>query len=335
MKACVLHAIGDLRLEDVPAPVPGEGEVLIRVGACGVCGSDLPRVFVKGTYRFPTVPGHEFAGTIADVGAGVDSSLVGRLAAVFPLLPCRSCAMCREGQFALCSDYGYLGSRSNGAFAEWVCAPVWNLVLAPSGVSIEEAAMTEPAAVALHALHQGELNSGDKVAVIGAGPIGLLCALWARALGARDIVVTDVDGAKRKFAQEIGFSSRESPGDHDFDLVVEASGSANGCAAAIMATAPRGRLVLMGNPGGDMMLPQDVYWTILRREMRLVGTWNSQFASSAADEWHTVLDAMATKCLDVTPLISHRIGLGDLPKMLMGMRDRTVATHKVLVVNPL
>jgi L-iditol 2-dehydrogenase len=193
--------------------------------------------------------------------------------------------------------------------------------------------MTEPGTVALHALHQGELKSGDRVAVIGAGPIGLLCALWARALGARDILVTDVDAVKRKFAQGIGLSSQEIPGDQNFDLVVEASGTASGCAAAIMATAPRGRLVLMGNPGGDVPLQQDVYWTILRRELRVVGTWNSQFASSSADEWHMVLDAMATKCLDLTPLISHRIGLAELPKMLVGMRDRTVATLKVLVVN--
>ena len=104
MQACVLHAVGDLRCDQVKKPAPGAGEVLVRVGACGVCGSDIPRVFKTGTYRFPLIPGHEFAGEIVAVGSDVDPSMMGKRATIFPLIPCRKCAMCAIGEYALCAD---------------------------------------------------------------------------------------------------------------------------------------------------------------------------------------------------------------------------------------
>ena len=170
MKACVLHAIGDLRTEEVTVPVPGPGWVLVKVAACGVCGSDIPRVFEKGTYRFPLIPGHEFAGVVDAVGEGVDAARIGQRAAVFPLVPCMRCAMCAVGAYAQCADYDYLGSRCDGAFAEYVVAPEWNLVPVPDGLSLEEAAMCEPAAVAAHALRQAKIDLGATVAIFGAGP---------------------------------------------------------------------------------------------------------------------------------------------------------------------
>ncbi|MBN8526543.1 MAG: alcohol dehydrogenase catalytic domain-containing protein, partial [Planctomycetes bacterium] len=167
MKAAVLHAIGDLRVEQIATPIPGPGEVLVRIASCGVCGSDVPRVFSKGTYHFPTVCGHEFAGTVAsacDLAAGTPVT-------VFPLLWCGKCPECERGAYARCEDYGYLGSRSDGGFAEYVVAPRRNLLPLPAGVSLEEGAMTEPAAVALHAVRRSGLQAGESVAVFGAGPI--------------------------------------------------------------------------------------------------------------------------------------------------------------------
>ena len=151
MQALVLHGVGDLRLEAVPRPDPEPGSrgVLVRIGSCGVCGSDIPRIFSKGTYSFPTVCGHEFAGTVEAVAAGIDTVAPGDRVAVFPLLWCGECGPCREEKYAQCVDYDYLGSRCDGAFAEYVTAPPANLVPVPDGVSLEEAAMTEPAAVAL------------------------------------------------------------------------------------------------------------------------------------------------------------------------------------------
>ena len=190
MDALVLHGIGDLREEQVGVPEPKVGEVRVKIGYCGVCGSDIPRCFVKGTYHFPTVPGHEFAGIIDALGEGVDGFEVGQPVAVFPLLWCGKCEACERKAYAQCSDYDYLGSRSDGAFADYVTAPTANLIPVPDGVSLREAAMAEPAAVARHAVQRaGEMKDGESVAVFGAGPIGLMVAQWARAAGGDTIMV--------------------------------------------------------------------------------------------------------------------------------------------------
>ncbi|MBM3498400.1 MAG: zinc-binding dehydrogenase, partial [Armatimonadetes bacterium] len=202
MTAAVLHAPGDLRVERVPVPEPAEGQVLIRVGACGVCGSDVPRVMTKGTYSFPLIPGHEFAGTIAAVGPRVRGWREGDRVAVFPLIPCNRCEPCAMRWYEMCESYDYLGSRCNGAFAEYVAAPAWNLLKLPKGVSLECAAMTEPAAVARHGLERVGVVPEDTVAIFGAGPIGIMLAQWAAAMGASPVFLTDVrtdkiDAARR------------------------------------------------------------------------------------------------------------------------------------------
>lgn len=342
MKACVLHGVGDLRYEDAATPEPREDEVLIRVGACGVCGSDIPRVFEKGTYSFPTIPGHEFAGTVVAAGGETGREMIGRRVAVYPLIPCRECFACRQGEYQLCGKYDYLGSRSDGAFAEYVRAPVWNLVPIPPEVSMDEAAMTEPAAVALHALRQGEMKSGDTAAVVGAGPIGLLVALWARAEGAGEVLIFDVDGARLDTARTLGFDALCNPRKADADafvaerteigcdIAIEAAGTSSALALALQCARPMGMVVALGNPAGDMILAQEAYWAILRKQLRLVGSWNSSFGEGPRNEWRTVLDAMASKRLDVRPLITHRVDLRTLPKMMGSLRDKSVNAIKVL-----
>jgi L-iditol 2-dehydrogenase len=346
MKACVLHAVGDLRYETVPDPEPRRGEAIIRVGACGVCGSDIPRIYSKGTYSFPTIPGHELAGTVAIVGEGVDEALVGKRVAVFPLIPCRHCEMCEAGEYALCSDYDYIGSRCDGGFAELVRAPAWNLLPVPDVVSIEEAAMTEPAAVALHALRRAGMSASESVLIVGAGTIGVIVALWARILGASKILLVDIDRRKLEFARSLGF---ENVADAEagnltewvngltgsgVDFSVEAAGNAAAVDRCLRATRPMGRVVLLGNPAGDMALAQHAYWTILRRQLTLIGTWNSVYRPTRASEWSMVLEHMASGKLNLRPLITHRVGLQTLSDVLGQMRDSAVFANKVMYVGP-
>ncbi|MCC6694916.1 MAG: galactitol-1-phosphate 5-dehydrogenase [Candidatus Hydrogenedentes bacterium] len=346
MQACVLHAIGDLRHEKVADPQPQSGEVLLRVGACGVCGSDIPRVFTKGTYRFPTIPGHELAGIVEATGPGVDPSLIGRRAAVFPLIPCRACPMCEKGEYAHCADYDYLGSRCDGGFAEYVRVPLWNLLFLPANVSVEEASLTEPAAVAVHALRQAGIDVGDRVLILGAGPIGLMVGMWAKAWGAGRVMLVDIDAAKLNFARALGFADVCNSAEDDLaawvsdltgggaDLVVEASGSAAALEQCMLTAKVFGNVVLMGNPVGNMSLSQQAYWAILRKQLKLHGTWNSSYSNIARSEWQLTLDFMASGRLDVKPLITHRIGLDALFDRLQAIRDRTEFSNKVLYVNP-
>ncbi|MBI3117695.1 MAG: galactitol-1-phosphate 5-dehydrogenase [Candidatus Hydrogenedentes bacterium] len=343
MKAQVLHAIGDLRLEEVPTPMPREGEVLLRVGACGVCGSDIPRIFSKGTYRFPTIPGHEFAGTVVAAGKGVSGLLVGSRAAVFPLIPCRQCGPCSIGAFAQCENYDYLGSRSDGAFAEHVRVPAWNLLPLPPDLSLEEAACVEPAAVAAHALRRAQVDLGDSVLIFGAGPIGLLVALWAQLWGAAKVLVVDVDVERLRFARKIGFlhlfDARGDVGDwvrkkteRGADIVVEASGSAPALENCMRCVRTFGKVVLLGNPAGGMALSQDSYWAILRKELTVVGSWNSVYNDTPRNEWKLAIDAMASGKLDVKRLITHRTTLDGLWDHLLMMRDRSPFSNKVMLI---
>ena len=345
MKACVLHAIGDLRCEEVTTPEPRMGEVRVRIGACGVCGSDIPRVFTKGTYHFPTIPGHEFAGTVDAVGPGVDASWLDKRVAVFPLIPCRRCEACEIGAYAQCSDYDYLGSRRDGAFAEYVCAPIWNLLEVPADVSIEAAAMAEPAAVAAHALHQAGIGLGDAVLIFGAGPIGLMLGKWAQLWGAGKVLLADIDVQKLRFARQQGFVHLFDVTSGDVgewvrhrigrgaDVCIEGSGSSAAFEQCMRCTRPFDAVVLMGNPAGPMQLSQEAYWAILRNELRIAGTWNSVWAEMPRNEWALALDFMASGKLEVAPFITHRVSLDTLPATLGMMRDRSEFFNKVMYVN--
>lgn len=343
MKAAVLHAVNDLRVESIPTPKPGPGEALVKIGSCGVCGSDVPRVFVKGTYHFPTVCGHEFAGTVA----GGDGLAVGTPVTVFPLLWCGKCPECERGEYARCLDYGYLGSRSDGGFAEYVVAPLRNCLPLPKGVSVEEGAMTEPAAVALHAVKRSGLKAGETVAVFGAGPIGLMVAQWARALGAARVLVFDVAPRSLELARNLGFSEvfdskakdpvkqvEELTAGRGADVTLEAAGVPATFTAAVGAAAAGGRVVMLGNPSGDVTLPAKLISQMMRRELALLGTWNSSYsATGLPDDWRTVLAAVAAGTVKLKPLITHRFGLDDTLKGLSVLKDRKEFVSKVLI-NP-
>lgn len=351
MAALVLHGIGDVRHQRIPKPrlaegaEGAEGKVRVRIGFCGVCGSDLPRIFDKGTYSFPTVCGHEFAGIVEECGAGVETFSPGDAVVVFPLLWCGRCPACEQGNYVQCGDYDYLGSRSDGAFAECVVAPKENLIRVPEGVTLEEAAMTEPAAVALHALRRiGTSLVGKTVAIFGAGAIGLMAAHWARIMGAAAVLLFDIVAAKLALAKRLGFQ-------HAFDakqdavavvnahtagkgvhVAVEAAGVPQTYRDALGSVRHGGSVVLLGNPIADVTLPATLISQLMRREVTLLGTWNSDYSTAGNDDdWRAVLQAMASGQLSLAPLITHKVPLADGIDMLHKMRDKREFYAKVLI----
>jgi L-iditol 2-dehydrogenase len=346
MNALVLCAVGDLRLQAIPRPPVPPGWVLVRVGFCGVCGSDIPRIFVKGTYHFPTVCGHEFAGTVEQLGEGVSGVAVGERVAVFPLIWCGKCPACEKGQFVQCADYDYFGSRRDGAFAQYVAVPRQNLLKVPAGVSLEEAAMTEPAAVALHALKRaGAAIVGKTVALFGAGPIGLMAAQWARSMGASDVLLFDIIPAKLDLARRLGFrsafNSREQDpvktvaqltGGQGAHVAIDSAGVPQTLIQAMTVARRGGHVVLLGNPSGDVTVPAPLLSQLMRREVTLVGTWNSDYSATGnEDDWRTALSAMAGGCLDLKPLITHNVGLDQAAATLRMMKDNREFYAKVLI----
>lgn len=325
MKAAVLTQTNTLVIEERPMPVRGEDEVILRVGAAGICGSDLPRVFAGKVYHFPLVLGHEFAGEIVDAA---DPALIGTRAAVFPLLPCRKCAMCEAEEYPLCADYDYYGSRRDGAMEEYLAVKLWNLIPVPDGVSMEEAAMCEPAAVARHAIMRARLTGGERVLVYGAGPIGLMLGQWALSMGAASVAYADIDARKLAFAEELGFARRDEG--TKYDVVIEGAGHPSALEGAIASAAPFGRLVLMGNASRDMDIPQAVYQQILRRQLTLAGTWNSSY-NSRVNDWRASLEAMASGALNAKALISHKFALEQVREAFDLMGDRANFYCKVMI----
>ncbi len=327
MKAAVLHAVGDLRYEDVPMPKPKEGEVLLKVMAAGVCGSDIPRVFEKGTYHFPTIPGHEFAGLIVDG----NQELVGKKAAVFPLLPCRSCPSCEVGEYANCYNYDYYGSRRDGGFAEYLAVDKRNLIIVDDSTSYACASLIEPGAVARAAVRRLEIALGDLVVIWGAGPIGLIAAQWARLAGAREVRVVDISPEKLEFAAKFGFMPYDRERDGMCDCAIEGTGASSALNAAVLALKPHGRMILMGNPMRDMTLPQSTYSQLLRKELTLRGTWNSSY-NQQINDWTATAEAMRTGAVKYEELITHRYKLSDCNRALEMMRDRGEFYTKVTFV---
>lgn len=345
MEAIVLHAVSDLRLEQVAVPELRPGCVRVRIGFCGVCGSDIPRCFVKGTYHFPTICGHEFAGTIDACGPEVDDFQPGDRVTVFPLLWRDDHPACEQGKYAQSDGYDYLGSRSDGAFSEYIIAPVRNLIRVPDNVSLEEAAMTEPASVALHAVRRGNVRLGDTVAVFGLGPIGMMVAQWVRSMGAAKIALFDILPEKLELARKLGFTSvydsrttqpeeaiNELTGGRGVHVAIEAAGVPPTLLAALQVTRRAGRVVLLGNPAADVTLPAPLLSQVMRREVDLHGTWNSEFSVFGDDDdWRTALEAMANGTLDLKPLITHRVPLASGIDALKMMRDQSEFYSKVLI----
>lgn len=347
MKAYVLRNIGKLGMEDVPRPVPGEKEVLVSVKAAGICGSDIPRIYQTGTYSYPLIPGHEFAGVVAETGRSVDSFWLGKRVGVFPLIPCGQCRSCVDRQYELCRHYGYLGSRTAGGFAEYVNVPEWNLIELPDNVAFEQAAMLEPMAVAVHAMRRADILPDSTVAVCGLGTIGQLLSMFLTEAGVRSLLLIGNKPYQSKIVSDLGLnencycdSSRtdagswieERTGGNGADVFFDCVGRNEVLELAVEHTVGGGTVMLVGNPASHMELGRQTYWKILRNQLTVRGTWNSSFLHEPADDWHFALDRVERGVLHPELLITQRFGMDGLMGGFELMRDKRESFVKVMMI---
>lgn len=325
VKSANLHAINDLRYEDTPFPECGDDEVLVEVRSCGICGSDIGRVYAKGTYHFPTVIGHEFAGRVL---YDPQNELTGMNVSVFPLLPCFNCKSCQEESYATCESYDYYGSRRDGGMTECLAVKKWNLLIMPDNLTFDEGAMCEPVSVARHATLKLDITPGDNVFISGAGPIGLIAGQWAKKYGANDVYYIDIDKDKIEFAKTLGFKKYTKG--VTIDCFIEGTGHSDALKKCLEVIKPHGRAVFMGNPAGDVTMTQDTYWHILRKEISISGTWNSSY-SDIQNDWQESLDAMASGEINVKPLITHRFPLSECNTAFEMMKNRSEFYNKVIL----
>lgn len=321
MRSIVIHKAKDLRIEETEVQTPNAGEVLVRIATGGICGSDL-HYYNHGGFgtikvKEPMILGHEVSGYIEEVGPEVEDLAVGDLIALSPSRPCNECQYCLEGKQNHCENMRFYGSAMpfphiQGAFREMIVADASQCVKA-EGLTSGEAAMAEPLSVCLHATRRAGDMLGKKVLITGSGPIGTLSVLAARAAGAAEIVVTDLEDQALSYASKVGANKTINmltqaseldvykEGKGYFDVLFECSGAAPALAAGISVMRPRGIVMQLGL-GGDMSIPMQA---LTAKELDLRGSFrfHEEFAMS--------VKLMQQGQIDVKPLISHTVKLDD------------------------
>jgi L-iditol 2-dehydrogenase/galactitol-1-phosphate 5-dehydrogenase len=342
MKALLLEGKDRLVYTDVPEPEPvGERTVLVRVAAVGVCGSDLPR-FLGKAYHYPLILGHEFSAVVEQSFPGGRYKKGDRVA-VYPLLPNPRDPLVRIGEPAVSTGYDYFGSRRHGAMAERLIVPEDNLVAVPDDVPLVHAAVVEPAAVSLHAMLKPDLPPNASALVIGGGPIGAFAAMWLRILGASRVIVAEVDERKRDILGKLGFevidaqkqntvsAVKEMTGGRGVDVAVEACGLGATLLQCLEAAATFGQVVFLGDHHADVTFSGPLISSMLRRELRVYGTWNSKMLPPGNSEWDMVLAHMG-KGFQVEPFISHTPSLSKGPQVFADIAARKIWYNKVVFV---
>jgi len=321
VKAAVLHAPGEIRIEERERPQPGPREVLVQVTAVGVCGSDV-HYYEHGrigphVVEAPLILGHESAGRVVELGEGATKHAVGDRVTMEPGVPCGRCRECRAGRYNLCADVQFFATPPvDGAFTEFVAIHEDFAFALPESLSDEEGALMEPLSVGVWACRKAAVSAGDRVLVTGAGPIGLLAMQCAIAFGATEVTVSDVNERRLEVARRTGATQTVTPDDElpgDFDALIECSGHPAAVAAGIKALRPAGTAVLVGmGPEEEGTLPLSV---VQSREIWVTGTFRY------ANTYPAAIALAASGRVDLKAIISGHFGLDDAEAALRAGRE--------------
>lgn len=339
MKSLLLSEYNHLEIADFPLPAVGADEVLVRVEACGICGSDVHGYDGSSGRRIPPiVMGHEAAGTIEAVGASVRGYAEGDRVTFDSTVYCGACEYCARGEINLCNNRQVIGVscgdyRRHGAFAEYVAVPQRILYRLPENITFAEAAMLEAVSVALHGVRVAEAKGGETALVIGAGMIGLLTLQAARAAGCKRVFIADVDETRLALARRVGADEALQSGDliaqvmkltggEGVDIVLEAVGRNETVAASIDAVRKGGTVVLIGNIAPEVTLPLQ---KVVTRQIRLQGS------CASAGEYPRAIELIANGKFQVGPLITAVAALEEGPRWFERLHAREPNLMKVIL----
>ena len=340
MKALLLSRYKHLEVTDLPVPRAEPDEVLVRVAACGICGSDVHGYDGSSGRRIPPiVMGHEAAGRIAATGSGVTGFAVGERVTFDSTIYCGTCGYCRRGEANLCDNRQVLGVscgdyRRAGAFAEFVAVPSRVVYRLPDNLSFGEAAMLEAMSVAIHAVSLAQVSANSTALVVGAGMIGLLIVQVLRAAGCSRILVTDIDSSRLALAQEVGAHATLSAklevapqvqkltGGPGVDVAMEAVGEGESVQASIASVRKGGTVVLVGNIAPEVTLPLQ---RVVTRQIRLQGS------CASAGEYPRAIELLSAGVIQVKRLISAIAPLADGPSWFERLYNREPNLMKVVL----
>ncbi len=334
MRAARCLEPGRFELREVPQPQPGAGEVLVRVHNCGICGSDLH--YYHGGFPVPAVcPGHEISGEIAEVGSGVAHLHPGDRIAVEPLITCGHCPACRRGDYQICREFRVLGTQADGGFADYVRVPASAAFPLPAGLPWAVGALSEPAAVCVHAVRLAGVRLGQRVLVLGGGSIGLLAALVARAAGAGEVLITARHAHQKEAAARLGArpfgDDRDGElsaygSDHPIDVVIETvGGSADTLSQALYYVRSGGVVSVLGVFTGAVSINPLL---LVLKEARLIGSLTYGRAGATSD-FEVAIDLLDKNRQLVAPLITHRFPLDQIDEAFAAAADKRRGSIKV------
>lgn len=327
----------ELRLEEVAVPSPKPGECLVRIHACGICGSDLHVLEGMTPVPRPVTLGHECAGTVVEVGAGDADGLLGRGVVVNPILACLQCTPCRRGRPQICERRSVLGFHRDGAFAEYACVPLTNVVGLPPGLSLTHAALVEPMATPFHGLTaRARVRPGDAVAVIGVGGLGIHGVQIARMLGAGAVIAVDVDAVALRRAEALGATHTVDPSHGDVvarvvelsaggvDVALECVGRASTITQAVAMLRPGGCAAVIGIGDEAPSLPPAS--SFARTEVDVKGVY-----AYSQPEMGAVAGLLAAGALDAAAAISATYRLSEIDAAVEHARSGRGSPVRVLV----
>jgi len=340
--SAILYKKGDMRLEDRPIPEPGKGEVLIGVQKVGICGSDV-HYWTNGAIgdfivKAPMLLGHESSGVVVKLGEGVSHLQVGDRVALEPGVPCRCCNFCKTGRYNLCPDVQFLATPPvHGNLARYHVHDAEFCFKLPDHVSFEEGALLEPLSVGVHACRRANLQLGQRVLICGAGPIGLVSLLTARAMGAAEICITDINNQRLEVAKQLGAHHAVFVDTRDAravagrvtealgsmpDVTIECSGAEASIQTGIYATKSGGVMVLVGLGPAEVKLP---IVNAAVREVDIRGIFRY------ANTYPAALSMIASGQIDAKPLITHRYQLEETLEAFETARTGADGAIKVMI----
>jgi L-iditol 2-dehydrogenase len=331
MKAAVLESNKKITLKDVKIPNIKQDECLIKIKFVGICSSDIQRGFFNGAYFYPLIMGHEISGIVEKIGKKVKDFNRGDEVGVFPLLPCKRCEECKKEQFVRCSSYKYYGSRNNGGFAEFLAVKEWNLIK-NKNLNLFQLSVLEPFSVCLHAIKLLNLNKKKKkkICIIGAGYLGLIISkILSKTYNSN--YVYQIDRNKFKLNHSRSYNKKnfliKTHNDflkfnlkNTFDIVIEATGNYDMISKSIDLVSAGGKCVWMGNINQDLKLSRKKVSAILRKEISIFGTWNSNFKTTKiSDDWKESIKIINKYKIDIEKLITQFIKLSSLRDIMSKM----------------
>lgn len=334
MRTAYLNSTENISVVEVPTPVPQEGEVLVKVKACGICGSDIPRYFQGKVHFFPIVLGHEIAGVVEACGSNIHDLQFGTKVAVVPLMPCQNCQFCSRGLFSLCEKYKFIGSSVNGGLATHIVLPRGNVYKLPANINLEDAVFFETATVALHAVDLlGDVND-YKVGVIGAGTVGLLCAQWLTLLGAKvTLMARSLINEKSKCLGIPYISLANCVQEAQFDKVIDAVGEKESLQTAFNAVKKKGIVSVVGTPSSELAFTSHCWTLINRKELTIKGSWMGYSSPFPGSEWKRTEEALPSGKLRLAEILAHprRYSLEEVEKAFDLFRVKGQVRGRVLI----